>query len=107
MDTPPVEPVLDLVEPGLDLVELRCVAVELTAPVVLLILPSVGLAFGRVGAKESVGTGVSSVGRKGTEGGLVRSSAVDRGCSRGWSGWSRRRWISGLCLLARWSAWSS
>ena len=55
-----------LVEPGLDLVELPCVTVELTAPAVLLmILPSVGLTFGRVGAKESVGTGVSSVGRKG------------------------------------------
>ena len=67
-----------LVEAELDLVELPCVTVGL-----LLTRASVGLTFGRVGAKESVGTGVSSVGRKGA---LARPSTVDRGCSKGWSG---------------------
>ena len=93
------------VEAGLDLVELLCAAVELRTPVVLLvILASVGKTSGRVEATDSVGTGVSRVGRKG---GLVMSFALDRGCSTGWSGCRRRRWISGLCLFARWSAWSS
>ena len=64
-----------LVEAELDLAELPCVTVGL-----LLTRASVGLTFGRV---ESVGTGVSSVGRKGA---LVRPSTVDRGCSKGWSG---------------------
>ena len=87
------------VEAGLDLVGLLCAAVELRAPVVLLvILASVGKTSGRVEATVSVGTGVSRVGRKG---GLVMSCALDRGCSTGWSGCRRRRWISGLCLVAR------
>ena len=98
---PPVVALVDnpRVEAGLDLVGLLCAAVELRAPVVLLVvLASVGKTSGRVEATDSVGTGVSRVGRKG---GLVMSFALDRGCSTGWSGCRRRRWISGLCLFAR------